>query len=146
MLCRDEGPLKSKFAVKMKSYFVWFTCAINFITICSVIVQLFIQNGGMAMPLDESSQSEHKNFFHGDTEFIEENVLVSGEVDLEESYDYISDDDAVSNTEKEIGVWEGGSLGMSCQLRDGSKWSKCEWKHGHNSLTVTRESRFGNYG
>ena len=61
MLCRDEGPLKSKFPVKMKSYFVWFTCAINFVTICSVIVQLLIQNGGMAMTLDKSSQSENEN-------------------------------------------------------------------------------------
>ena len=148
MPCRNEGPSKSKFPVKMKSYFVWFTCAINFVTICSIIVQLCIDHGGMAMPLDEAlkDNTRSENFFQGGTDIIKENLLVSGEIDLDSPNDYMFDDDSYSRADTEIGVWEGGSLDMTCQLQDGSRWSKCEWKHGDNSLSFTREGPYGNNG
>ena len=147
MQCRNKGQFKSQFPIKMKGYFVWFTCAVNFITIVSVIVQLCTEHRGMAMPMEDSlkEMSIDEHFFHGDPEVVEENLLVSGEINIDTSSDYISKDSFVPRIEKEVGVWEGRSLKMSCQLRDGSPWSKCEWKHGDNLLSVSR-GFYGNYG
>jgi len=66
MRCGGEHQFKSTYAVKMKSYFVWYTCAINFVTIFFVTVQLVIDNRSMAMEIDGTinvDTNEMNSFF-----------------------------------------------------------------------------------
>ena len=126
----------------MKSYFIWFTCAVNFVTIFSVIAQLIIDHRGMAMEIEEITKenSNKESKFSSMIDHIEETVIVSGEIELNKRKRYVLDIDEVPRkiAQREVGVREGKLLDMVCQLHDGSEWSKCKWKHGFNSLSISR--------
>ena len=144
MQCKKQHQLKSKFAVKMKSYFIWFTCAVNFVTLFSVIAQLTIDHRGMALETEETikdaSNKEDQISIEEFQNHIEESIIVNGEFELNKRKRYVLDIDEVPRqlVQREVGIREGSPLDMTCQLHDGSKWSKCEWKHGFNSLSITR--------
>ena len=146
MQCRNEHQSKSKFATKMKSYFVWFTCAMNFVTLFSIILQLIIEHRGMAMEIGKTikdAPNEIQNLSPTFFESIEETVLGDGDIDFMKGKRYVKRySDAIALPQREVGVSDRGFLDMTCQLQDGSQWTKCQWKHGFKSLSIQRDSSY----
>ena len=141
MRCNNEHQSKMAFAIKLKNYFVWFSCAINFVTIFSVILQLTVEHRGMAMEIVRTVQNnpiEIRNTFNA-IESVGEMVLVDEEINSGEIQNLISNGDSVQMPQRKVGVKDGEYLDLTCQLADGSHWSKCEWKHGLKSLSIVRD-------
>ena len=121
----------------MRNYFIGLTCVINVVTIFSVIAQLSIESGTLAMNIAEPIKD---GFDHVEIDYIR-SMFAGGKIDVKnKNENLISSPYFRHPRRREIGVAEGGSLDMVCQLQDGSHWSRCEWKHGIRSLSITRSN------
>ena len=124
----------------MRNHFIGLTCVINAVTIISVIAQLSIENGSLAMNIAKPTKDGYDDLG------IEGSVFVGGQINVMDENDNVFSSPYFRNRRREIGVTGGGRLDMVCQLQDGSHWSKCEWKHGIRSLSIVRanseEARF----
>ena len=141
MRCSVEHQSKSRFAGKMKSYFVLVTCGINIVTVLSVIVQLVIDHRTLALEIDGTIEVKSNEINKLSPKFgsIQESILFGKKVKFTKNIiKYVSDSQPLMMPHREVGVEEGGFLDMTCQLRDGSQWSKCNWKHGLKSLSIER--------
>ena len=143
-----EHPSKSRFAGKMKSYFVLVTCGINIVTILSVIVQLVIDNRTLALEIDGTIEvnTNEINKLSPKIGSIQEPILYGKKINFNKNtIKYVSDSNSFTMPHREVGAEEGGFLDMTCQLRDGSQWSKCKWKHGLKSLSIERNHNMNGY-
>ena len=143
MQCSKRHLIGSNFTAKMRNYFIGLTCVINVVTIFSVIAQLSIESGTLAMNIAEPIKD---GFDDVEIDYIR-SMFAGGKIDVKnKNENLISSPYFCHPRRREIGVAEGGSLDMVCQLQDGSHWSKCEWKHGIRSLSIMRanseENRF----
>ena len=140
MQCSNIHLIGSNFTAKMRNYFIGLTCVINAVTIFSVIAQLSIEHGSLAMNIAKPTKDEYEDLE------IEGSVFVGGQINVMDENDNVFSSPYFRNRRREIGVTDGGRLDMACQLQDGSHWSKCKWKHGIRSLSIMRanseEARF----
>ena len=124
----------------MRNYFIGLTCVINAVTLFSVIAQLSIEHGSLAMNIEKTTKDGYEDLE------IEGSLFVDGQINVMDENDNVFSSPYFRNRRREIGVTDGGRLDMACQLQDGSHWSKCEWKHGIKSLSIMRanseEARF----
>ena len=137
MQCSNIHLIGSNFAAKMRNYFIGLTCVINVVTIFSVIAQLSIESGTLAMNIAEPIKDGYDDV---EINYIR-SMFAGGKIDVKnKNENLISSPYFCHPRRREIGVAEGGSLDMVCQLQDGSHWSRCEWKHGTRSLSITRSN------
>ena len=143
MQCSNIHLIGSNFNAKMRNYFIGLTCAINVVTIFSVIAQLSIESGTLAMNIAEPVKDGYDDV---EINYIR-SMFAGGKINVKDENENVYSSPYFRNhRRREIGVSEGGSLDMVCQLQDGSHWSRCEWKHGIRSLSIMRanseEARF----
>ena len=140
MQCSNIHLIGSNFTAKMRNYFIGLTCVINAVTIFSVIAQLSIEHGSLAMNIENPIKDGYDDLE------TEGSLSVGGQINVMDENDNVFSSPYFRNRRREIGVTDGGRLDMVCQLQDGSHWSKCEWKHGIRSLSIMRanseEARF----
>ena len=135
MQCSNKHLIGSNFTAKMRNYFIGLTCVINAVTIFSVIAQLSIDNGTFAMNIAKPMKNGDDNL---EIDYIR-SMFAGGKINVKDENENVYSSPYFRNhRRREIGVAEGGGLDMVCQLQDGSHWSKCEWKHGINSLSIMR--------
>ena len=140
MQCSNIHLIGSNFTAKMRNYFIGLTCVINAVTLFSVIAQLSIEHGSLAMNIEKTTKDGYEDLE------IEGSLFVDGQINVMDENDNVFSSPYFRNRRREIGVTDGGRLDMACQLQDGSHWSKCKWKHGIRSLSIMRanseEARF----
>ena len=137
MKCNNIHLIGSNFTAKMRNYFIGLTCVINTVTIFSVIAQLSIENGTVAMNFAKPIKDGHDDL---EVDYIR-SMFAGGKIDVNNENENLIRSPYFRNPRRrEIGVAEGGNLDMVCQLQDGSHWSRCEWKHGAKSLSITRSN------
>lgn len=124
--------------------FLWISCVINAVTVFSVILQLTFENPGMAFEIDgtiEHNYTQNGNMFDI-IENVNETVLLSTAPNGGGVFKNSKPNTAIAHLKgphRTLGLEEGSSTNMKCQLRDGSEWKTCKWKHGHKSLSIVRD-------